>query len=57
MWKHLVSRGKRWVWLKDYREGKFEPDLQDAIYRAYKWDHAHKGWKGSFDDYIKEKMG
>jgi hypothetical protein len=56
MWKHLTTRGKRWVWLKDYREGKFEPDLQDAIYKAYKWEHAHKGWKGSFDDFLLQRQ-
>lgn len=55
MWNHLQAAKKRWVWLKDYREGKFEPDLSDKIYKEYKWEHAHKGWKGSFDDFLKEK--
>lgn len=45
--------GFRWVWLQDFREGKWDTDLSDPNYRAYKWAHAHKGWKGEFREWLK----
>jgi hypothetical protein len=48
MFPMCVKAGLRWVWLQDYREGKFDTDLSDPDYRHYKWAHAHKGWKGDF---------
>jgi hypothetical protein len=47
---------KRWVWLCDYKEGKFDVDLQDIEYKNYKWAHAHLGWQGSFDTWLKNRQ-
>lgn len=43
----------RWVWLRDFREGKWETDLSDYDYKAYKWAHAHKGWPGEYSEWLK----
>lgn len=48
MFPKCVAQGKRWVWLRYFTEGKWGTDLSDPEYTAYKWAHAHQGWKGDF---------
>lgn len=55
MWPHLQAKKQRWVFLQDFREGKFDVDLSDEAYRQYKWRHAHEGMKGSFDEFLETK--
>lgn len=55
MFPKCLAQGKRWVWLKDFREGKWDTDLSDPEYKAYKWAHAHQGWKGDFAAWVNGK--
>jgi hypothetical protein len=48
MFPKCLAQGKRWVWLRDFREATGLKDLSDPEYKAYKWAHAHQGWKGDF---------
>ena len=52
MWARLVPKKRRWVWLCDFLEGKFDTMLEDTEYKRYKWAHAHEGWHGSFGDWL-----
>jgi hypothetical protein len=55
MWVKLKKHKKDWIWLCNAYEGKFDIDLQDPEYKAYKWAHAHQGWKGDFALWINGK--
>lgn len=52
MWPELNRQGKWWVFLPDWRENEEIMCRQDAIYREWKWKHAHEGWPGDLEAYI-----
>lgn len=45
-------------YIRDYTEIQIN-NIEDVnpLYREYKWEYAHKGYNGSFDDFIKMKNG
>ena len=56
IWRHFNEQNK-FVYIKGVEESRIEgklKDLSDPDYKAYKWEHAHKGYKGSFDEYLKK---
>lgn len=57
MWNNLDQKTKRWVFLQDFHEVRMAglETSVDAAYTAYKWEHAHEGYPGSFDDFLHDR--
>lgn len=56
MWKYLDQKTKRWVFALNSLEAcsNSMPDLQDPVYRSFKWEHAHKGDPRSWEEFQKD---
>lgn len=45
--------GNKWIMLADREEGNPQvTPMADAEYTDYKWNHAHKGYRGSFNEWL-----
>lgn len=46
------------VYIDNFRETQFnKEDESDPAYKAYKWEYAHKGYAGSFNEFLKTWKG
>jgi hypothetical protein len=56
MWKYLDQKEKRWIFALNCLEAcsNSVENLQDDVYRCFKFDHAHKGDPRSWEQYRSE---
>lgn len=52
LWNHEHQIG----FLDDFYEQKLYSEKINPLYTQYKWEYAHKGYDGSFDDFLKAKQ-
>ena len=57
MWRFLDQKSKRWVFTRDaFEESSLSyPNYGDLKYREYKFEHAHKGYPHSFEEFLQGK--
>jgi hypothetical protein len=56
MFKHW-NNINRIGYLNNYFENQINNvEEVNPLYRQYKWEYAHKGYDGSFDDFIKARQ-